>query len=387
MRLVNCPICGARVSADNEYCPECDFNIREYFNDGKPYDRKKSFVLKTNHVLIIAVSSVLFIFLFSLLIYLRSLLSTENTKDDVLLTKQEEPIDSIISVSENSDQYSKDEISSIPDEEIDVTGVYSGDNNEILVINSDGYAYYYCHDIKYTDLQCPWYIKGNKIFIDFSRTHCTVEATINVKELIFNSESRNWNSELFTKIDVEPEFYLSRKLQTNDPNSKLNYDGTISYHLDGLEYTIPKSFLDWEDELDSRNDRSIFIYLDGEKSYGAAIAFKSTSETAETNKDADKILKNLASRFFTDYSAESCSSTTISGNPAYICKFTAYLNDNFDMLQVFKVNGHLVLMDNPVSQKNTFIIYFQYSDRKVDTNDLFLEVLKSIKQEETAPSH
>lgn len=52
IRLVNCPICGARTSADKISCPECDFEIQNYFNSETvkkphPIRFKLSFIIST----------------------------------------------------------------------------------------------------------------------------------------------------------------------------------------------------------------------------------------------------------------------------------------------------------------------------------------------------
>ena len=61
------------------------------------------------------------------------------------------------------------------------------------------------------------------VYIELSRLHCTVTSKIDEKELLFKSDSANWNTELFTRLDVEPEQYLTKTLSTYDPKATLNY--------------------------------------------------------------------------------------------------------------------------------------------------------------------
>lgn len=167
--------------------------------------------------------------------------------------------------------------------EVDVSGVYTGDDHEALVLDTDGMAYYYCIQKQYTDLQCPWYVEDDRVYIALARLHCTIYADINADELIFKSDRINWNPEVFTKVNVSPEEYLTRKLTTYDPKGTLNIDGTITYQNEGFQnlqsYAVTGYYAIFYNSKAS-NMNIIAIMQNGSRSIDNSEAFKSMLDNA-----------------------------------------------------------------------------------------------------------
>jgi len=354
MKLVNCPICGKRCSADTEKCPECGFEIRQYFkSDNGPQKRKKQPYLMAVCVLGMA----LIFFLISLVILAHN---TSNVGPDAIIKESRvEPV----SVNNN-----------------DVSGVYSGDDNEILVLNSDGLAYYYCIDIQYTELECPWYIKDDTVYIEFSRLHCVIFAKIDDKnELIFKSDSSNWNPELFTRINLEPEQYLTKIPATNDPKATLNRDGTISYTNDGTTYILPKMFMDFKDEFDSKEDSSCFIDQDTQSDYIASVVFHCSEGRELTLPIAEKLAQIFASGFYENLTISNSTKLEICGHQGYRFKATGYLNKGFTTREGYEMDGSIIIFYNESTGNNNYIMMSQTSNRSLDDTELFEDILKSAK--------
>ena len=368
MRLINCPLCGTRCSAETEKCPECGFEIKDYFTDKKQDSSKhKNPVIYAGIIAAAVVVAAIFI-----VIAFQNKLSTLNHSES------SESLETIFPT-DTTEESQKDIAPQTADSSIDVSGVYSGDDHEILVLNTDGLAYYYCVSIEFTELQCPWYVKDDNVYIEFSRLHCTVVAKIDEKELIFKSDSANWNTELFSKLDVEPDQYLTKALKTNDPNATLNYDGTLTYNLDGIEYTLPKSFIDMEDDFDNMDDCSAFIDQDVQTNYiSSAFFYKLAGKTLDENS-AKELVSTFASGFYDNISVDSCTATEIAGHQGYICEISGYLNEGFRALQNYEISGYIVVFYNEKTKNDNFIMLVQNSHRSTDNTSIFGDILKSAK--------
>ena len=387
MKLVNCPVCGSRCSADIEKCPECGFEIKQYFEQKS--DSKNN---KKAPVLLIGCA-----FLAILVAFLVINIIFRNISELANHAENAEPLDEIfsetnmvqedISTSEVStakvppSEASTSEVSTAEasTSDIDVSGVYSGDDHEILVLSPDGLAYYYCTEIAFTELECPWYIKDDKVYIEFARLHCIVTANVDKKELLFKSDSANWNTELFSRLDVEPEQYLTKALSTHDTNATLNSDGTLTYTLDGISYTLPKTFIDFEDTSDNQSDWSAFIDEDVQSNFVSTVLFYKSFGALPKESSVNDNATDFASRFLTEASTTSYKATTVAGHPGYLCEITGYLNQGFTDLQNYKVSGYIAIFNNESTHNNNYVMLVQYSDRSTDNSTVFGEILKSAR--------
>ncbi len=365
MKLINCPVCGTRCSADTEKCPECGFEIKEYFSDKKQPQPKK----KNVSALIAGIA--LLVFVIVLVISLTAQKKIGNLKH----TEPTESLDELFPSSESATVTSS--TNTTDSSGINVSGVYSGDDHEILVLNSDGLAYYYCVSIEFTELQCPWYVKDGNVYIDFSRLHCTVEAKVDDKELLFKSDSANWNTELFTRLDVSPKQYLTKKLSTHDKNATLNYDGTLSYTLDGITYTLPKSFIDLEDDFDTMENTSAFIDQDVQHNYLSSIVFQKLSGKSLDEESSKDAITTFVSSFYNDITVSDCTATKVAGHNGYISEIGGYLNKGFSRLENYEINGFVVVFYNEKTSNDNFIMMVQSSNRDIDNTDIFGEILRA----------
>ncbi len=354
MRLVNCPICGKRCSADTEKCPECGFEIRQYFESNTvPIKRKKQ-----PRIWAACILGVVVIIFFTIIF--------------ILVGNSSKP---------KMDTISKESTGGLAsNKNIDVSGVYSGDDNEILVLNSDGLAYYFCITIQYTELECPWYIKDDTVYIELSRLHCIIFAKIDdEKELIFKSDSSNWNPELFTRINLEPEQYLTKIPATNDPKATLNRDGTISYTNDGTTYILPKMFMDLKDDFDSMEDTSFFMDQDSQSDYIASVIFHRSKGEELTPTLAGTLTQAFASRFYENITVSNCTRIEICGHHGYRFKVTGYLNKGFKPMEGYEMDGSIIIFYNESTGNNNYIMMSQTSNRALDDTELFEDILKSVR--------
>ncbi|OON87002.1 hypothetical protein BXO88_05535 [Oribacterium sp. C9] len=374
MRLVNCPICGTRCSADLEKCPECGFEIGQYFaNKAIDNHTKKPPILIICAVFIMIMVFVAFSFF--------------KTKSESLIPEafvetsiDNTPTDTYSATRETTTVSTSVEETTITSNEdnIDICGVYAGDDHEILVLNSDGLAYYYCITIQYTELACPWYIKDDNIYIELSRLHCTIFSKVDEKELIFKSDSTNWNTELFTRLNVEPEQYLTKIPKTNDPMATMNMDGTINYTLDNITYILPKTFMDVKDEFDSMNDTSSFIDQDTQSDYIASITFYKTIGSKEMDDTfAKNLAETFASGFYKNITISDCSKLKIAGQHGFRFKINGFLNKGFNVFEGHEIDGFIIIFYNRLTGNNNYIMMVQTSNRALDDTSSFESIIKS----------
>ena len=107
---------------------------------------------------------------------------------------------------------------------------------------------------------------------------------------------------------------------------------TLTYQLEGICYTLPKSFIDLEDEADNQPDWSAFIDEDIQADYVSSILFYRSLGSLPKESDVKDNATEFASRFLNEASIVSCTATTVAGHPGYLCEVTGYLNKGFAVL-------------------------------------------------------
>ncbi len=366
-------MCGCRCSADASKCPECDFNIKYYFNNQHPRHTSfnKKYVAATIAIAAIAILG---------FIVIKSLLHTApKTKEALTEASSESTADeeqkTVISneVADTSTE-SNDTVA-------DVVGVYSGDDHEILVINDDNFAYYYCAEKAYTELQCPWYIQNNKIYIEFSRLHCTVSASINnTDDFILQADppNINWNAEVFTKLNVSPDDYLSKVITPYDKKATQNADGTMTLLFNGNSYTIPKEFADLESEFDTSDNCSTFVSIDPQNDYISALLFFTEPKLSGFNIDNDDVVPSFIANFFSRSTAKYYKNTTIHNLDADIYSINGILNENFSGYEGSDFTGFLAHIDNASNNSIDYIMLIESGGRNLSKGDKLLEIIDSL---------
>lgn len=385
MKLVNCPVCGTRCTADTEKCPECGFDIRKYFTETEkvPAKRKKQPYFKAAFALAV----ILIIFLISIPLLTRNSdtssgesINEETGENEVKISgDQTKPSPAVPVTAQESAAQKALSSEASSHKAIDVSGVYRGNDHEVLVLDSDGLAYYFCTTIQYTEMACPWYIIDDTVYIELSRLHCTIYAKLDESDLIFKSDSINWNPELFTKINLKPEEYLVKLPATNDPKATLNLDGTISYTNDGITYVLPKMFQDFEDVFDQMENSSSFIDQDYQSDYIGSAVFHSQKGSEMDEALAKSLTEKFASGFYSSITLSDCIEAVVAGHKGFRFNLRGNLNKGFNPMQGYEVDGFIVIFHNESTGNNNYIMMIQTSHRDLDDTLLFEDILKSAK--------
>lgn len=419
MHIINCPICGKRISSDIKKCPYCGFEIADYLKkQSETADRNnrqpEAAGRKRRHITLIA--GILFSFcaagiiVISVISYIsdHQKSGTLNTSLSVSAAVNNDRPDPDSGTSynnsinqENDTALPDDNFGSLAESDIstepssisdaskssssdinNLIGVYSGDEHAMLILYYDGRAYYYSNAPAYTDINCTWNVSGNTVNVYLEKLHCTISADVStMPKLIFESDSSNWVSEEYEKLDVDPESYIKREVVTNDPAASVLPDGRLRYCMSGLSFILPKYFCDLDDELDKNEGSSVFIDVDVPTDFTGSVLFNddlSTYYADLTASGAGDIFSSFASRFVNNPQFSDPELSTVAGFPAYIARLKdATFNKGFFSFTGYHTNGYIAIILNKAAGKNIIVFFCQTADRKRDDSSDFREILES----------
>ena len=260
-------------------------------------------------------------------------------------------------------------------------GVYTGNDLEVLVIDDDGLAYYYCISPEFTELECPWRLENDRLIIEFSRMHCTVYADLKKddnRELILRSDSKNWNTEVFSKIDLAPSDYIGRTVELHNPNAALNSDGSINYINQGIEFTIPKTFIDLEDDFDKTEEIAAFIESDADTFFSSGMFFFGCPFSAARNEfdeGSSDIFDYFNISFLSESTVSGMEETTIAGYHSYTADISGRFNKGFGPLSGRKVTGKAAVILNTEAETIIYTALFQTDSKIYNSIPAFMEML------------
>lgn len=343
MQLKNCPNCGKRLSGDINACPDCNHIFETNITNKKLNTTSKlKYIIPAILLLIIIVLSILAIFT-----------THKKSKDS----------SNVSSTSQIASKY---------------VGVYSGDDNEILVLDSDGLAYYYCNLQEFIELACPWTCDGEYIYIDLFKLHCTVKAPVtDENSLLFTSDSRNWNSELFTRLNVSPKEYLTKKVYSYDKQVSVMDDGKLELRLAGLKFIVPKYYRDIEDDSDNQDDTVILVNTDVDTDYTSGLAFYVDFSASIDNYNIapETVAEIFAAGFYEEPSAKFVQTISYQGYDADIFEISGIYNNGFGKIYGHTSSGRLVIIKMS-ENKFVYCLFVQNDDRNMDGTNDFLSIFE-----------
>lgn len=410
MKLINCPVCGTRVSADIESCPECGFEIKEYLGDNGPSEKGADFRRRRLPSLIaapaVAASVVMLLFFFFLPFKAPTMdhradaadeggegNETDGSEDSgagngddgddgsVLGNGADGDADSVsVNGPDRGDDVRKDNDGD--KNEASPVGVYNGNDNGMLVLHANGYAYYYCSQPEFTELECPWTYSDETVSIEFSKMHCTVTARKidkDFSELIFKADSLNWNTEVFTRMNLDPDEYINRYIAAYDPAVTILRDGSMRFELNGIYFTIPKMYQDREDEFDEREDALLFLDTNSDFDYVSALLFYRRKNYNEINgrKIYEEINQDLAVNFIGSFlnnpAAVSAGECSVAGYPGQSFDISGNFNNGFRATYGAPCSGKLYIIPN--GDANLFVFMIQSDGRGLDASGIYEEII------------
>ncbi len=344
MHIMNCPACGKRIPINSPYCPGCNTVLTEYMQEARPSKHR----FGRAGIIVAAILAAILVVTAGCIGYLNNAGSaTANTS--------------------TADTDAADTDTSSP------VGVYRGDDGNILVLNDDGLAYYYCSLIEYTELECPWEYKNGRLTVQFSKMHCLAYYDTDkddFSEILLKADSMNWNAELFKKINVSPDEYLDRKAESNDPRVSVNHDGTMSFELDGISFTVPKQYWIPPSISELGEDAVAFLDADIDSDFTSVLLFCVDAAPAE---------EGFPARFLNGAVKGYDSEVSIAGRDATTCDISGTFNVGFPTLSGIRQEGTFTVIPNPDGQTVLYVLMMQTKNRTFDNTGYFESILKDCR--------
>lgn len=377
---MNCPVCGKRIPFNSPQCPECHFDLTEYMQETmnkKPRNTKRVISIGALVVVMLIIGA----FCINSRINNNHIVKepSEDTKKlseavtttptpetTVTPTPVEKPTPTITPTVTPTPTKAPD-----PIEYTSPVGVYSGDDGNILVLDESGLAYYYCSDIEFTELELPWEYKDGRLTIQFCKLHCLAYADIatdDFSEMLLRADSLNWNAELFKRINVKPEDYIGRAVESYDSSVTVNPDGSMSFALDGITFAIPKQFRNPPNATEIAPTATAFVDNDIDADYASLLLFYQDREPVEETFP-DRFLENVEQGPLTE--------TTIAGRSSKTCPVKGSLNTGFPTLSGIRLSGTLTIISNPNGKSVLYALMLQTENRTHDNSETFKEILNT----------
>jgi len=368
MQLKNCPNCGKRLPSEVKVCPDCGYIYKD--NASISNNSNKKHLLPLTLLIFGLIISIIIIFLLTN----RSI----STSNEAIETPNKESITIV-----NNDITSPSPIPyAIPSVESPATlqpsttnkdrsmqsnesliGVYSGNDNSSLVLNEDGLAYYF-YDSEYYELECPWEFDGHNVSIYLPKFHCTISASINESNpsnLMFISDSANWNPDLFVKTGADTAAYLKRTIIPNDKDITVLKNGTYSINLGDINIIVPSYYVDFKDEFDDLLGIGTFIDTNADTMYNGSIFFEVEDKTVESDRFNDEyasqIISPMLNNFCESATLNNIYKTSIADCNSYIADISGYLNKGFGALSGYSATGKAALINNYRSNSLIFLLF------------------------------
>lgn len=208
-----------------------------------------------------------------------------------------------------------------------LVGVYKGDMNDVLVLWENGLADYYIDDDEYTELSLPWSVTDGMLEITFPKLHCTVTADVSdtTDEIYLVSNDMGWTDEGFQRSYQTPDEYGHPAVVCADSNTIMNADGYLICTLGGLQFTIPRQYIDAENSFDDRDDASGYWSVKYHRYYEADLIIGVDTESDATVAPDQAAVTRLdyAADYLEIVSYEAGFAYRVAGYDAWLSPFTA----------------------------------------------------------------
>ena len=397
IRLKNCPVCGKRQPVQTKQCPECGQRFSTDEEDvkvpavdpGRPGKRR-----------ILAVAGGSLLILLGVLFITQGAGRRGQRADAASAASAAEissaeitPAESAPAVTTSAETAPSETAAAetvpaeVPPEEL--FGSYKGETGSGLTIYPDGTAVYY-HEIEtYSEPDDPWTCSGGKISIVLSKLHCTVTADISggdFSELVFTSESENWDDERFRKLPSENEEYRTSALRSFDKAVSVLPDGRMEASFNGLVFTVPKHFLVFQDQYNDDQNVLILTDVDSEKMHFGNICFQYADfddpDILSTSITFPGFAKNFLYNFYYDVVLTDVSEETIAGTRTFTARFTGETNQGFSGVTGVRSEGILAFFCNDKDNKVLRVLLSRSTESQIDNMPELEQILYGARKEE-----
>ena len=269
---------------------------------------------------------------------------------------------------------SADPASSVPSEEApaELFGSWKGATGSGLTIDPDGTAVYYLERGIYSEPADPWVYADGKISITLSKLHCVITADTRdgFSELVFVSDSSNWDDERFVKLSQEDPEYRKGALQAFDKAITVLPDGRMELSFDELKFTVPKSYLNFPDSFS--DDKNIVILsntnVDTMLFGGAVFQYSDFKDLdiLDTSMTFPGYAKEFLYSFFYTVRLSDVREETIGGARAFTARFTGETNQGFSGATGLPCEGIVAFFCDETRNKVVKVVLMQHSESSED---------------------
>ncbi len=292
--------------------------------------------------------------------------------------------------SPGSDRLSADAEDSIGNTAASIVGAYSGNDGEILVLTSEGYANYYCYNVEFAEFECPYFISDDKktVTISLAKCHCDITADIDVNrpELIFKSTSANWNSEVFEKISDNAELYII------DPPSKnkhitVSHSGEASFTMNGLSFTVPKQFIYQVTYSGSLladtlpiNSPNAFFFTDvnADNKFSAFVLAVGITTEVTNIYTKEGLTELIAEGITKNYVVESSVTNLTAGRNSTTTYIRGNVNEFFSAPTTMEYKGSISIISDEDDMPSICLVMLQSVGTGNDDTEAFRQIMDSI---------
>lgn len=261
-------------------------------------------------------------------------------------------------------------------------GTYEGENGDYLVFNADGTADYYCGE--YTELHLPFAQDEGTISFYLPKLHCTIQVRTEggqlPEELLLTSTHPAWEEETFRRCEFLSPLIIRRDKKTYDEKATLQDDGSLLYELGGLQFVLPRQYIDNEDDGDSNDSYSEFFSADvGTGAYAFLLFSKwENAGEAESQEDLRELAEQIAGRFYDELTVEEKSDGssdvyTVAGMPAYQYRFSGEMKSTFGGLRNDPTEGELTLIYQKEGRQVLAVMLSVYAGDGEETGEEFID--------------
>jgi hypothetical protein len=268
-------------------------------------------------------------------------------------------------------------------------GSYKGETGSGLTIYPDGTAVYY-HEIEsYSEPDDPWTYSDGKLSIVLSKLHCTVTADISggdFSELLFASESENWDDERFRKLPSENEEYRDSALRSHDKAVTVLPDGRMEASFNGLTFIVPKQFVMFKNVFNDDPNTLLLVDVDPETVHLSNLCFQ-YADFAEVERLSTSITfpgfaKNFLYNFYYNVGLTDIKEETIAGIRAFTARFTGETNQGFRGVTGVASEGIIAFFCNDKEKKVLRVILSKSTESQIDNMPELEQILYGAREEQ-----
>ena len=381
IRLKNCPVCGRRQPVQYKICPECGQHFETAEREIKIPEASLGKSGKRRALAIAAGSAMILLGILFI------------TQGAARRGQQETVPGTAISAAATAEETFSAETkpaettpaettpveitptetapAEIPPEEL--FGSYKGETGSGLTIYPDGTAVYY-HEIEsYSEPDDPWTYSGGKISIVLSKLHCTITADVSeggFSELVFASESENWDDERFRKLPSENEEYRNSALRSHDKAVTVLPDGRMEASFNGLTFTVPKQFVVFENGYNDDPNTLLLVDVDPEKIHLSNLCFQYADfeevERLSIGITFPGFAKNFLYNFYYNVGLTDIKEETIAGIRTFTARFTGETNQGFRGVTGVSSEGIIAFFCNDKEKKVLRVILSKSTESQID---------------------